>query len=283
MKNINCELCRFENPKPTATAVIIRDQKILVAKRNEEPFKNEWDFIGGYLNKNETPEEALRREIKEELGVDSPPAGPDGTVGAGGLTYLGAFPGTAKYKNYDFPVLSFAYLAALDGDINLNKEENSEIAWVPLSELKTIAFDSNQKILEFVKNKFTYDLDKVRKLVSQLDPTAVVNEQSLYKAMFDGYVSKVEDGGELIGMGWIFPRQTKLRHQAVVEDMIVDDRYRGKGLGEKILLDLIRWAKGRGVEVIELTTNPKRLAANNLYPKIGFKLHETNHYLLKLN
>ena len=64
--------------------------------------------------------------------------------------------------------------------------------------------------------------------------------------------------------------------------MIVDERHRGKGLGEKILLDLIRWAKNNGVEVVELTTNPKRLAANALYQKVGFKLHETNHYLLNL-
>ncbi|OGF62491.1 hypothetical protein A3C77_01710 [Candidatus Giovannonibacteria bacterium RIFCSPHIGHO2_02_FULL_45_13] len=271
MKNTNCELCGFENPKPTATAVVIRDQKLLVAKRAEEPFKGEWDFIGGYLNKNETPKDALKREIKEELGVNSL------------LTYLGAFSGTAKYKNFDFPVLSFAYLTELVGDIKLNKAENSEISWVPFSELKTIAFDSNKKILEFVKKKFVYDLNKVRKLVSQLDSAAVVNEQSLYKAMLDGYVSKIEDGGELIGMGWIFPRQTKLRRQAIVEDMIVDDRYRGKGFGEKILLDLIQWAKEQGVEVVELTTNSKRLAANFLYQKAGFKLHETNHYLLKLN
>ena len=64
--------------------------------------------------------------------------------------------------------------------------------------------------------------------------------------------------------------------------MIVDDTYRGKGLGEAVLLDLINWCKSVGVEVIELTTNPKRLAANGLYQKVGFKLHETNHYLLKL-
>ena len=271
MKNTNCELCAFENPKPTATAIVIRGQKLLVARRNEEPFKGEWDFIGGYLQKNETPEEALRREIQEELRVEAD------------LTYLGAFSGTASYKNLDYPILSSAYLAELNGEIKLNKEENSEISWVPIAELKTVAFDSNQKILDFVKKKFIYDLDKVRKLVSQLDSTAVVNEQSLYKAMLDGYVSKIEDGGELVGMGWIFPRQTMLRCQAVVEDMIVDDRYRGKGLGEKILLDLIRWAKEKGVEVVELTTNPKRLAANSLYKKVGFKLHETNHYLLKLD
>ena len=122
----------------------------------------------------------------------------------------------------------------------------------------------------------------MKELVTQLDPSATVNEDSLYKAILNGYISKIELDGELAGMGWIFPRQTLLRKQAVVEDMIVNEKFRGQGLGEKILLDLIEWARKQGVEVIELTTNPKRVAANSLYQKVGFKLHPTNHYLLKL-
>lgn len=270
VKTCDCELCKFENPKICTTAVIIKDQKLLVAKRNEEPWKGEWDFIGGYAQKGETPEEAHKREVKEELGVDCD------------ITLIGSFPGTAEYKGFGFPVVSFAYLTELKGEVHLNKEENSEVAWVPISELENIAFDSNQEILKHLKSKFTYDLQKIRLLVSQLDSSASVNEQSLYKAMLQGFVSTVMDNGELVGMGWIFPRQTMLRKQAVVEDMIVDDSQRGKGYGKKILIDLIEWARKEGVEVVELTTNPKRIAANALYQKIGFKLHPTNHYLLNL-
>jgi len=272
MKKCDCVLCSFENPKPTSTAVIIKDQKLLVAKRKlrGEPFYGKWDFIGGHLSKGETPEETLKREIKEELGVNC------------NLTYLGSFTGTSYYHEYVFPVTTFAYLTELLGKIKFDKKENSELTWVPIKEIKTIAFDSNQKILKFVKERFTYDLGTVKKLIAQLDPTAAVNEQSLYKAMLNGYVSKVEKNGKLAGLGWIFPRHTLLRRQAVVEDMIVDEKYRGQGLGEKILQDLIRWAKRQGVEVVELTTNPKRIAANSLYEKVGFWLHETNHYLLNL-
>jgi GNAT superfamily N-acetyltransferase len=61
--------------------------------------------------------------------------------------------------------------------------------------------------------------------------------------------------------------------------MIVDERYRGKGYGEKIMRKLIAWARTQNVDTIELTTNPKRVAANGLYKKVGFLLHETNHYL----
>ncbi|MBI4240036.1 GNAT family N-acetyltransferase [Candidatus Uhrbacteria bacterium] len=127
-------------------------------------------------------------------------------------------------------------------------------------------------------------IDDIRALVAQLDSTADVSEESLRHAMLQGYVCfEKNTDGRIVGMGWIFPRQTLLRKQAVIEDMIVDESYRGKGLGEKILNSLLVWAREQGVEVVELTTNPKRIAANNLYKKVGFRLHETNHYLLKLS
>ena len=229
-----------------------------------------WTLSKGKIEESEDEEKATIREIKEELGVNS------------NVTFLGSFTGKSSFDEYEFPIITFAYLTEIDGEVKLDKKENSSISWVFLKDLKTIAFDSNQKLLKFVQDKFVYDLRKVKELVTQLDPSATVNEDSLYKAILNGYISKIELDGELAGMGWIFPRQTLLRKQAVVEDMIVNEKFRGQGLGEKILLDLIEWARKQGVEVIELTTNPKRVAANSLYQKVGFKLHPTNHYLLKL-
>jgi ADP-ribose pyrophosphatase YjhB (NUDIX family)/predicted GNAT family N-acyltransferase len=241
----------------------------LVVKRNEEPFQGQWDFVGGYMEKNETPEEALKREIKEELNSDCE------------INFIQSFPGTSQYQNETFPVLNFAYFVKLKGKINLNSE-NSHFQWLTLVEIKDITFDTNQKILKFLKEHFLIDKKEVMNLIHQLDSNAIVNIENYYQAALEGHVSKIYDQGSLIGMGWIFPRQTLLRKQAVVEDMIVNQAYRGQGLGEKILRDLLEWAKQEKIEVIELTTNSKRLAANGLYQKVGFKLHPTNHYLLKL-
>jgi GNAT superfamily N-acetyltransferase len=133
---------------------------------------------------------------------------------------------------------------------------------------------------KYTKKNYSLDLERVRDLVLQLDPAASVSEQSFREALLHGYMSTVYDGDLLIGMGWIFPRQTLLRKQAVIEDMVVDVAYRKKGYGERILRDLIDWALRNSIEVIELTTSPQRIAANSLYKKYGFVLHETNHYLL---
>ncbi|MDO8582099.1 MAG: GNAT family N-acetyltransferase [bacterium] len=128
--------------------------------------------------------------------------------------------------------------------------------------------------------KFT--LREVRALVQQLDPTATVHAQAFRRAQRDGYCATVVRSGKLVGMGWIFLRQTLLRRQAVIEDMIVDAAWRRQGIATEVMKKLLLWAKKQAIEVVELTTNPKRVHANQLYRKVGFRLHTTNHYLLRL-
>ncbi len=270
MEKINCEICAFKNPKATVTAIIIKDNKLLLLKRNGEPFKGQWDLPGGFMQQNEHTKEALKRELQEEL-----------RVGDVNLHFIKTLPDAYQWKDREVPVLSHFYLTELHSNIHLNKEENNEYAFVDLKSIspKDIAFESNQTMVAWVKENFTFDLERVKELMNQLDASASLNEQYLYRAMLDGFISKVYDGEKLVGMGWIFPRQTLLRRQAVVEDMIVDNTYRGKGYGGKILLELLEWAKKEKMDVVELTTNPKRIAANELYKKCGFQLHPTNHYL----
>ena len=69
---------------------------------------------------------------------------------------------------------------------------------------------------------------------------------------------------------------------AQVEDVVVDETRRGKGLGKMISEKLIERAKARGVHMLQLESNPTRTAANTLYQKLGFIVHETNVYRLKL-
>jgi 8-oxo-dGTP diphosphatase len=50
-----------------------RNHRLLIYLRDNKPdipFPNHWDFFGGHLEEGETPEEALVREVKEELGVE---------------------------------------------------------------------------------------------------------------------------------------------------------------------------------------------------------------------
>ena len=50
--------------------VFVKDRKILLSKRNVEPFKGCWHLIGGHVEDNESLREALKREFKEETNLD---------------------------------------------------------------------------------------------------------------------------------------------------------------------------------------------------------------------
>lgn len=135
----DCKICAFKNPRATVTALIRKDDKLLMALRPEDPFKGWWDLIGGYMNENETPEEALRREIKEELGVDCD------------LKLLNFFPGYASWQGAEYPILSIAYLAELKSEDFKKSDEIEDLKWFPVTELPPIAFDSNVKIINYLK------------------------------------------------------------------------------------------------------------------------------------
>ena len=61
-----CNIIHYENPKPTATLVCPRGEKILLVKRAFNPGKGLWCLPGGFMEKGETAEQAAIRELKEE-------------------------------------------------------------------------------------------------------------------------------------------------------------------------------------------------------------------------
>lgn len=65
---------------------------------------------------------------------------------------------------------------------------------------------------------------------------------------------------------------------AHVEDVIVDESARGQGLGEALVNALLQIAREMGFKGVSLTCNPRRVAANQLYKKMGFKEWKTNTY-----
>lgn len=61
------------NPKTTAGCIIEKDNNVLLALRNHEPFKGYWCLPGGHVEYNERAIDAVKREVKEEIGIDVNP------------------------------------------------------------------------------------------------------------------------------------------------------------------------------------------------------------------
>lgn len=148
LKKDKCPKCHFvnyENPKPTVVAIIIKDNKLLLTKRAIKPFFGKWDLPGGFIHKNEDPETALKREMKEELGVSIKIK-----------KFLGFEKGIYNDSNNGlFNTIGLYYLVEIK-DKPRAKSEISEIKFLDLDKIPKLAFSCDQKAVENFKNEFEY-------------------------------------------------------------------------------------------------------------------------------
>lgn len=64
-----CGRSLYESSKPCASAVVVRDGRVLLAKRAVDPLKGYWDLPGGFLEAGEDPRAGAVRELLEESGL----------------------------------------------------------------------------------------------------------------------------------------------------------------------------------------------------------------------
>jgi ribosomal protein S18 acetylase RimI-like enzyme len=91
------------------------------------------------------------------------------------------------------------------------------------------------------------------------------------------------DGDVMVGsltlVNFLIP--TGLR--AWIEDVVVDEKCRGLGVGAALVNAAVDECRRRGIRSIDLTSRPSREAANALYRKLGFEQRETNVYRLLID
>lgn len=87
---------------------------------------------------------------------------------------------------------------------------------------------------------------------------------------------------QVIGMASLFAIPSAGGAWGLVEDVVVHKKYRGMGVGKKLMKIVIEWARIMRLETIELTSRPSRVAANKMYKALGFVRRKTNHYEMKL-
>jgi ribosomal protein S18 acetylase RimI-like enzyme len=69
---------------------------------------------------------------------------------------------------------------------------------------------------------------------------------------------------------------------ARIDDVIVELDSRGRGIGEALTRAAIEHARTAGARAVNLTSHPRREAANRLYQRLGFERRDTNTYVYKL-
>lgn len=140
----DCQRCgkTFWQAAHTTASCIISDKqkRILLTKRNISPYKGKWDVPGGFLEPDETPIEALRREIKEELGVE---------IKTGEL--IGIY--IDRYGSNPYYTLNIYYSAKITKGTPRPASDVLEIKWFELDVLPRVAFQNGRQALQDFKLK----------------------------------------------------------------------------------------------------------------------------------
>lgn len=90
------------------------------------------------------------------------------------------------------------------------------------------------------------------------------------------------DGDEVLGSLTLAFYRIPTGIKAWIEDVVVDDAARGRGVGEALNRAALDEARRRGAKDVSLTSRPSREAANRLYQRIGFEARTTNVYRYSL-
>jgi len=130
-----CGLVLFLNPAAAAGAFLFDEEgRLLFLRRAKEPSRGLLALAGGFIDVNETAEAGLRREIREEIGLE-----------VGVMQYVCSQVNRYLYLGIEYPVVDLFFIAALPAGARPQKlEDVDELCWVRAEELRLeeLAFPS---------------------------------------------------------------------------------------------------------------------------------------------
>ena len=139
--------------------------------------------------------------------------------------------------------------------------------------------------IEQLENVTTKALEELNVLIPQVSRNGKALTYAYLVEMLkdnNAMLFLVKDGGKIIGMGTLVFYHTINGKRGDFEHIVIDENYRGQGLGEKLCKKLIEVAKEQKLGQLSLTSNNDRVAAHKLYQKLGFEKRDTNVFRLKL-
>lgn len=124
-------------------------------------------------------------------------------------------------------------------------------------------------------------------LIPQLSRSNPPPDAAALQAIIDSesstlLVAKDPGDGRILGSMCLAMFRIPTGLRAWIEDVVVDEAARGRGVGNKLNRRAIEIAAEAGATTVDLTSRPSREAANRLYQRMGFEARETNVYRYKI-
>ena len=149
-RSFNCEECHFNlyinNSAAVACLIFDSEGRLLLARRAIEPSIGKLDLPGGFIEPLESAEEAVIREIREELNVSVVK-----------MEYLTSFPNEYVFSGYSVFTLDLAFICEIDNPAQIiPKDDVADIEFVKPDEIKMEEFcsDSMRNIINYFTSKY---------------------------------------------------------------------------------------------------------------------------------
>ena len=117
--------------------------------------------------------------------------------------------------------------------------------------------------------------DQLNNSIKQMDADKIVDDES-------NIVVVCHHINEIIGMATMATYQVISGHKGMIEDVVVSQEHRGKGIGKKMMQLLLERANELQLDEILLFSGHHRHAAISLYKSLGFQLKDSGLYRLQL-
>lgn len=130
----NCDYVFWDNPLPVVAAIVEHGGNVLLARNKLWPQKM-YGLITGFLEKGESPEKAVLREVKEELDLDAETAG-----------MVGIYPFIERNQ------IIIAYHVSAQGEIKMN-EELADVIAVPPEKLRPWPFGTGPAVKDWLESR----------------------------------------------------------------------------------------------------------------------------------
>ncbi|MEM0449697.1 MAG: NUDIX hydrolase [Methanomassiliicoccales archaeon] len=129
---------RFRNPILTVDGILLLKEGLVLVRRGKEPFKGWLALPGGIVEYGETVEEAVKREIREETGLEVEP-----------IRLIGAYSRPGRDPRGHFITLAFE-LRSISGSLKAG-DDAQDVVVIPIEKIDSLAFDHLEILHDFLR------------------------------------------------------------------------------------------------------------------------------------
>lgn len=139
-----------------------------------------------------------------------------------------------------------------------------------------------KEITTFSNESFATTQQLLRQLSDKPSPLTQEQFETIVSAENTHLIHIYNEHSQSVGMLTLCIYRTPSGNRAWIEDVVVDNAFRGAGYGKAITIHAIEVSRQKGADTISLTSHPSRIAANKLYQSLGFQPRDTNVYRMVL-